>query len=93
MDTLGAIRHRNIVKLLCCCSDFTSNLLVYEYMPNGSLGDLLHDPQNATLHWEMRYKIAIGAAQVTQKLMLESYLSHNIYKDLEGENNEWALNP
>ena len=48
-------------------------------MPHGSLGDLLHDPQNATLHWEMRYKIAIGAAQVTQKLMLKSYLSHTYF--------------
>jgi serine/threonine protein kinase len=65
VDSLGAIRHRNIVKLLCCCSTFTTNLLVYEYMPNGSLGDLLHHGKDDVLFkWNVRCKIAIGAAQV-----------------------------
>ncbi|KAG0449345.1 hypothetical protein HPP92_027385 [Vanilla planifolia] len=40
--TLGKIRHKNIVKLWCCCSHRDCKLLVYEYMSNGSLGDLLH---------------------------------------------------
>jgi serine/threonine protein kinase len=64
VETLGKIRHRNIVKLLCCCSNEESNLLVYEYMPNGSLGDILHSTKGGTLDWAMRYKIALGAAQV-----------------------------
>ncbi len=64
VETLGKIRHRNIVKLLCCCSNNESNLLVYEYMPNGSLGDILHSTKGGTLDWAMRYRIALGAAQV-----------------------------
>jgi len=52
------------VKLLCCCSNNESNLLVYEYMPNGSLGDILHSTKGGALDWAMRYKIALGAAQV-----------------------------
>jgi hypothetical protein len=37
---------------------------VYEYMQNGSLGDLLHGPKSSTLSWDIRYKIAVGAAKV-----------------------------
>ncbi|KAJ8492519.1 hypothetical protein OPV22_014240 [Ensete ventricosum] len=42
VEILGKIRHKNIVKLWCCCTNNDSKLLVYEYMPNGSLGDQLH---------------------------------------------------
>ncbi|KAH9311314.1 hypothetical protein KI387_026349 [Taxus chinensis] len=63
VDTLGKIRHKNIVKLWCCCTHRDSNLLVYEYMPNGSLGDLLHGPKASVLDWPIRYKIAVGASQ------------------------------
>ncbi len=70
VETLGKIRHRNIVKLLCCCSNNESNLLVYEYMPNGSLGDILHSTKGGTLDWAMRYRIALGAAQVQKNRTL-----------------------
>lgn len=52
------------MKLLGCCSSRDANLLVYEYMPNGSLGDILHSTKGGTLDWGMRCKIALGAAQV-----------------------------
>ncbi|KAE9445370.1 hypothetical protein C3L33_22730, partial [Rhododendron williamsianum] len=42
VDTLGTIRHCNIVKLLCCISSEDSKLLVYEYMENQSLDKWLH---------------------------------------------------
>ncbi|OAY74705.1 Leucine-rich repeat receptor-like serine/threonine-protein kinase BAM3 [Ananas comosus] len=42
IQTLGRIRHRNIVRLLAMCSNKETNLLVYEYMMNGSLGEVLH---------------------------------------------------
>ncbi|KAI3918725.1 hypothetical protein MKX01_042045 [Papaver californicum] len=44
VEVLGNVRHRNIVRLLGCCSNTESTLLLYEYMPNGSLDDLLHGP-------------------------------------------------
>ncbi|EEE60014.1 hypothetical protein OsJ_12761 [Oryza sativa Japonica Group] len=63
IQTLGRIRHRHIVRLLGFCSNNETNLLVYEYMPNGSLGELLHGKKGGHLHWDTRYKIAIEAAK------------------------------
>jgi len=85
VDTLGKIRHANIVKLLCCISSSDSNLLVYEYMPNGSLYERLHDSQGETLDWPTRYNIAIGAAQAL------SYLHHDcspqiVHRDVKSYN-------
>ncbi|KAI0492155.1 hypothetical protein KFK09_026421 [Dendrobium nobile] len=61
IQILGNIRHRNIVKLLGYCSNKSMNLLLYNYIPNGNLRELLQDSRN--LDWETRYKIAVGAAQ------------------------------
>ncbi|XXG39499.1 hypothetical protein AAC387_Pa01g0444 [Persea americana] len=62
IQTLGNIRHRNIVRLIAFCSNSQMNLLVYEYMRNGSLGEALHGKKGAFLGWDLRYKIAIEAA-------------------------------
>eukprot|EP00253_Pinus_taeda_P019072 PITA_19072 len=85
VDILGKIRHKNIVKLWCCCSNSDSNLLVYEYMPNGSLGDLLHGPKSIVLDWPIRYKIVLGAAQGL------AYLHHDcepsiVHRDVKSNN-------
>ncbi|XP_026432281.1 leucine-rich repeat receptor-like serine/threonine-protein kinase BAM1 [Papaver somniferum] len=63
IQILGRIRHRNIVRLLGFCSNHETNLLVYEYMPNGSLGEVLHGEKGGDLHWDTRYKIAVEAAR------------------------------
>ncbi|XP_057949236.1 leucine-rich repeat receptor-like serine/threonine-protein kinase At1g17230 isoform X1 [Malania oleifera] len=64
ITTLGKIRHRNIVKLYGFCYHQDSNLLLYEYMANGSLGEQLHgNGQTSILDWNTRYKIALGAAE------------------------------
>ncbi|XP_021907621.1 receptor-like protein kinase HSL1 [Carica papaya] len=71
VETLGKIRHKNIVKLWCCCTTRDCKLLVYEYMPNGSLGDLLHSSKGGLLDWPTRYKIIMDAAEGL------SYLHHD----------------
>ncbi|XP_064978652.1 receptor-like protein kinase HSL1 [Musa acuminata AAA Group] len=71
LQILGSIRHKNIIKLLCCCSSLNSKLLVYEYMENGSLHKWLHrkhmaaggSPQETPLDWPRRLEIAIGSAR------------------------------
>jgi hypothetical protein len=85
VETLGKIRHANIVKLLCCISSSDSKLLVYEFMPNGTLYERLHSSQGEPLDWPTRYKIASGAAQGL------SYLHHGcsppiVHRDVKSDN-------
>ncbi|KAL4281764.1 hypothetical protein GQ457_03G029390 [Hibiscus cannabinus] len=61
IQILGHIRHRNIVKLVGYCFNKSVKLLLYNYIPNGNLLQLLRDNRN--LDWETRYKIAVGSAQ------------------------------
>ncbi|KAJ9701871.1 hypothetical protein PVL29_003895 [Vitis rotundifolia] len=74
VEILSTIRHTNIVKLLCCISNETSSLLVYEYMEKHSLDRWLHGKKQRTssmissvhnfvLDWPTRLQIAIGAAK------------------------------
>ncbi|PKA47483.1 Receptor-like protein kinase HSL1 [Apostasia shenzhenica] len=84
VETLGSIRHKNIVKLYCCFSSSDSNLLVYEYMPNGNLWDALHNAWSF-LNWPTRHRIALGIAQGL------AYLHHDllfpiVHRDIKSTN-------
>lgn len=61
IQILGHIRHRNIVKLIGYCSNRSVKILLYNYISNGNLQQLLQGNRN--LDWETRYKIAVGTAQ------------------------------
>lgn len=88
VEVLGTVRHRNIVKLLGCCSNRECTMLLYEYMPNGNLDDLLHGKnkgENLVADWVTRYKIALGVAQGI------CYLHHDcdpviVHRDLKPSN-------
>ncbi|CAE6098886.1 unnamed protein product [Arabidopsis arenosa] len=62
---LSLLHHPNLVNLIGYCADGDQRLLVYEFMPLGSLEDHLHDlpPDKEALDWNMRMKIAAGAAK------------------------------
>jgi tRNA A-37 threonylcarbamoyl transferase component Bud32 len=63
MNTLGQIRHRNLVKLKDFLLKREYGLILYEYMENGSLHDVLHGAERAAiLEWRIRYEIALGTA-------------------------------
>ncbi|XP_031266214.1 wall-associated receptor kinase-like 9 [Pistacia vera] len=56
---LSKVHHRNLVKLLGCCLETEVPLLVYEYMPNGTLSQYLHDrSNNFQFTWDMCLRIA-----------------------------------
>ncbi|KAD6453700.1 hypothetical protein E3N88_08406 [Mikania micrantha] len=58
---ISSLRHRNLVRLIGWCHDKTQFLLVYEFMPNGSLDSHLFH-QKTVLKWDVRYNVAIGLA-------------------------------
>ncbi|XP_016489143.1 putative serine/threonine-protein kinase PBL7 isoform X1 [Nicotiana tabacum] len=62
---LNLLHHPNIVNLIGYCADGDHRLLVYNYMPLGSLKDYLHDPSpgKKQLDWDTRMKIAIEVAK------------------------------
>ncbi|WJX56117.1 putative serine/threonine-protein kinase pbl15 [Trifolium repens] len=59
---LGQLRHPNLVKLIGYCCEDEERLLVYEFMPRGSLENHLFR-RLTSLPWATRLKIAIGAAK------------------------------
>ncbi|KAL9453550.1 hypothetical protein AB3S75_009204 [Citrus x aurantiifolia] len=64
VSTIGNIQHVNLVRLLGFCSEGTSRLLVYDFMPNGSLDSHLFTEKDSDfLDWKTRYQIALGTAR------------------------------
>ncbi|XP_016435749.2 uncharacterized protein LOC107761968 [Nicotiana tabacum] len=82
--TLGSIRHKNIVRLLGCCNNGKTRLLLFDYISNGSLAGLLHE-KRVFLDWDARYNIILGAAQGL------AYLHHDcippiVHRDIKANN-------
>lgn len=64
--TISSTHHLNLVRLIGFCSEGRHRLLVYEFMKNGSLDNLLFLAQGNSgklLNWEYRFNIALGTAR------------------------------
>ncbi|ESQ29903.1 hypothetical protein EUTSA_v10011192mg [Eutrema salsugineum] len=88
METIGKIKHRNLVPLLGYCKIGEERLLVYEYMKWGSLETVLHEVSKKGgifLNWAARKKIAIGAARGLAFLH-HSCIPHIIHRDMKSSN-------
>ncbi|KAK7357358.1 hypothetical protein VNO80_16643 [Phaseolus coccineus] len=87
METLGKVKHQNLVELLGYCSIGEEKLLVYEYMVNGSLDLWLRNRTGALeiLDWNKRYKIATDAARGLAFLH-HGFIPHIIHRDVKASN-------
>ncbi|KAK6921578.1 Leucine-rich repeat [Dillenia turbinata] len=89
METLGKIKHRNLVPLLGYCKVGEERLLVYEFMEFGSLEEMLHGRgkmcDRRILTWEERKKIARGAAKGLCFLH-HNCIPHIIHRDMKSSN-------
>jgi len=88
---LGRLRHRNLVQLLGYCRHKQQLLLVYDYMPNGSLHSYLHARQeahnttNSSLCWSQRFHIIKGVASGLLYLH-EEWEQVVIHRDIKASN-------
>ncbi|RZC77451.1 hypothetical protein C5167_001600 [Papaver somniferum] len=84
MKTLAKIRHKNITKLLGFFLLEDSVILIYEFVPMGSLGDLICK-LDTRLEWGVRLKIAIGAAQGLAYLH-KDYVPQLLHRNIKSRN-------
>lgn len=60
---LSQVNHKNLVRLLGCCVEAEQPLLIYYYIPNGTLHDHLHGKFSTFLKWDIRLRIAQQTAE------------------------------
>ncbi|XP_050231041.1 LRR receptor-like serine/threonine-protein kinase FEI 1 [Mercurialis annua] len=84
LEILGSIKHRYLVNLRGYCNSPMSKLLIYDFLPGGSLDEALHE-RSEQLDWDARLNIIIGAAKGL------AYLHHDcspriIHRDIKSSN-------
>ncbi|XP_028806577.1 putative leucine-rich repeat receptor-like serine/threonine-protein kinase At2g19230, partial [Neltuma alba] len=85
VQLLAVIHHRNLVSLVGYCHENDIKALIYEYMDNGDLGQLLSEKNSNVLKWNERLQVANDAAKGLEYL-------HNgcknpiIHRDLKPSN-------
>ncbi|KAK1418457.1 hypothetical protein QVD17_27602 [Tagetes erecta] len=94
IQILSKLRHRHLVSLVGFCNDNTDLIVVYKYMPHGTLEQHLHKAKTP-LRWVQRLKIALGAARglnylhtgvgTQQEVIHRDVKSSNILLDEEWE--------
>ncbi|XP_065848345.1 LEAF RUST 10 DISEASE-RESISTANCEUS RECEPTOR-LIKE PROTEIN KINASE-like 1.4 isoform X3 [Euphorbia lathyris] len=85
VEILTRLRHKNLVTLYGCTSRRSQELLlVYEYIPNGTVADHLHGnrTKSSLLSWRVRLSIAIETADALAYL----HTSDVIHRDVKTNN-------
>ncbi|KAG0495729.1 hypothetical protein HPP92_000392 [Vanilla planifolia] len=87
METIGKVKHGNLVPLLGYCVFGEERFLIYEYMENGSLEQWLRKQADSgeTLGWSVRLKICLGAARGLSFLH-HGFVPHIIHRDMKSSN-------
>ncbi|XP_073150394.1 wall-associated receptor kinase-like 14 [Henckelia pumila] len=82
---LSYVSHPNLVRLLGCCIENGEHILVYEFMPNGTLSEHLQRERGAVLPWTTRLTIAAETARAIS--YLHSAMNPPIYhRDIKSSN-------
>ncbi|PIA33980.1 hypothetical protein AQUCO_03900096v1 [Aquilegia coerulea] len=86
VEMIGLALHRNLLRLYGFCMASNERLLVYPYMPNGSVADRLRDPcrEKPSLDWNKRMRIALGTTRGL--LYLHELNPKLIHRDVKAAN-------
>ncbi|CAI9787862.1 unnamed protein product [Fraxinus pennsylvanica] len=69
VSNMSRLRHPNIVPLAGYCAEHGQRLLVYDFVGNGSLHDMLHfADESKMLTWNARVRVALGTARALEYL-------------------------
>ncbi|KAI9073130.1 hypothetical protein K1719_044907 [Acacia pycnantha] len=82
---ISNVHHRNLVRLLGCCSKAHNRILVYEYMKNKSLDIYLYGEKKGYLNWKQRYEVILGIARGLAYLHEEFHVCI-IHRDIKTQN-------
>uniref|UniRef100_A0A2N9F267 Protein kinase domain-containing protein n=1 Tax=Fagus sylvatica TaxID=28930 RepID=A0A2N9F267_FAGSY len=86
LTIIHRLRHKHLVRLVGWCYEKGKLLLLYDYMPNGSLDKHLYEAPNQTiLNWRRRVKILAGVASALHYLHNE-YDQKVVHRDLKASN-------
>ncbi|XP_039159308.1 proline-rich receptor-like protein kinase PERK1 [Eucalyptus grandis] len=85
VDIISCIHHRHLVSLVGYCISGAQRILVYEFVPNGTLESHLHGKDRPTMAWPTRMKIALGSTRGLAYLH-EDCNPKIIHRDIKGSN-------
>ncbi|CAL9778752.1 unnamed protein product [Musa acuminata subsp. burmannicoides] len=86
LTIINRLRHKHLVPLVGWCHTSGMLLLVYDYMPNGSLDQhLFEGPDMPILNWERRYNVITGVASALHYLH-DEYEQRVVHRDLKASN-------
>ncbi|KAL0692000.1 hypothetical protein Bca4012_059180 [Brassica carinata] len=87
IEVITSVNHKNIVSLFGFCFENNNLMLVYDYLPRGSLEENLHGNRKdaASFGWLERYRVAVGVAEALDYLH-NTHDPEVIHRDVKSSN-------